>query len=354
MRRPYRSLGLREGYIVEAAISATNISKCFTERPIPGDIALGQAHWAVSWLLGKGGGSGNLKWALRDVTFEVRSGQMVGLVGPNGAGKTTLLKTLAGILTPTTGSIKIHAPCESGNPVTLIGTSGWMGMEWGFSVRQNLILYGQLKGLPTRVAVKRADDAMEVLRLGELRDRRLRTLSSGERQKTVLAKVFLVRTPVVLLDEPTTTLDPCAANDFRQLVREILLENGQTVMIASHRPYEIEQLCDHTLVLEHGRLVREHRIHDPGQKDTVTLTLRIRYPDQLRNLQTNPLVNAICQAVQVGKDGLRVETGRGNVAELVTALADLLGNELVEISIEYHSLMEMMMERWGDAETNHG
>jgi len=200
--------------------------------------------------------------ALDGIDLNVGKGEVVGLMGPNGAGKTTLIKILCGLLTPTEGTARVNG-CDVvieqeavKRSISYVSTTGWMGLEWALTVSENLLLYARLFGLRGTLATQRVADALAAVGLAEHATKHVYQLSSGMRQRAVIARGLLVRTPLLFLDEPTVGLDPVTARDLRRLIKEDLNGRyGQTVVITSHFAPELEALCDRVGILAHGKLL---------------------------------------------------------------------------------------------------
>lgn len=197
--------------------------------------------------------------ALTDVSLRVAAGEVFGLVGRNGSGKTTLIKIIAGLLRPSSGEGEV-AGCSLADPtairrrVSYVSTTGWMGLEWPLTARDNLRFFASLCGLPERLANARADDALRDVGLWDARDKYPSQLSNGMRQRVILARALLLRTPLVLLDEPTVGLDPLSAGAMIDFVRGPLRERGQTIILTDHQSTEMEAVADRIAILRDGRV----------------------------------------------------------------------------------------------------
>jgi len=200
--------------------------------------------------------------AVDRVNLKVERGEFFGLLGPNGAGKTTLLKLLAAILYPDEGTAYVNGydirkeRRQVRSSINIIVSGGWLGFNWWLSVEQNLKFFGRLYGLPKKLAEERTNEALKILGLEEHRNEVPFYLSSGMRQKLLLGKAFLLRSPILFLDEPTIGLDPKAAYTVRQFVKEKLnKEYGMTVLMSTHYMEEAEMLCDRVAIMDEGRIV---------------------------------------------------------------------------------------------------
>lgn len=199
--------------------------------------------------------------AVVGVTLRVRAGEAVALVGANGAGKSTLLRILATLLLPTRGQAAVAGFDVQSNPAGVRRVLGFhAGSDAGFyarlSGRENLRFFGALNNLARAEAGRRIHRLSELLRVEEAMERQVRTLSTGTVQRLGLARAILHEPQVLLLDEPTRSLDPLAAADFRAFLKEELVrKRGTTLLFASHTLAEVEQLAERVAVLDAGRLV---------------------------------------------------------------------------------------------------
>jgi ABC-2 type transport system ATP-binding protein len=197
--------------------------------------------------------------ALRDVSLAVRPGEVFGLVGPNGAGKTTLIKILAGLIRPTAGrgevaGISLSHPQEIRKRVSYVSTTGWMGLEWPLTAEENVRFFAALCGMPVALARARTEEALREVALWEDRRKYPSQLSNGMRQRVILARALLFRTPLVLLDEPTVGLDPVSAREMLDLIRGPLRARGQTILLTDHQSAEMEVAADRIAVLGAGAI----------------------------------------------------------------------------------------------------
>ena len=193
--------------------------------------------------------------AVDDLSFRVERGQVLGLLGPNGAGKTTSLRMLMGLIKPTGGSIRVFGHrVYSGAPV--LSRIGSFVEGAGFlphlSGRANLELYWAATGRPADKA--HFSEALEIAGLGDAVHRRVRTYSQGMRQRLAIAQAMLGLPDLLVLDEPTNGLDPPQIHQMREVLRRYA-SAGRTVLVSSHLLAEVEQTCDHVVVMHHGRLV---------------------------------------------------------------------------------------------------
>jgi len=199
--------------------------------------------------------------ALRGVSFSVEAGEVLAIVGANGAGKSTLLRILTTLLIPSRGRAWVGGADVEREPERVLRQLGFHGgSDASFYARltglENLRLFATLNNLSAADGNRRIAHLAELLHLQPILDRQVRTLSTGNVHRLGLARALLHRPSVVLLDEPTRSLDPLAAADFRRFLRdEIVKDQGTTVLFASHAPAEIEQLAGRVALMHSGRLL---------------------------------------------------------------------------------------------------
>jgi ABC-2 type transport system ATP-binding protein len=199
--------------------------------------------------------------ALRGVSFQVKAGEAVALLGTNGAGKSTLLRILATLLLPTRGRAVVAGYDSAREPAAVRRQLGYhAGSDLGFYARltgeENLRFFGQLNHLSGAYLRSRITALSEQFALGTAMENQVRTLSSGTVQRLSLMRAILHEPKVLLLDEPTRSLDALAAADFRKFLRtEVLQRQGTSLLFASHTLSEIEFLANRVAILKEGELV---------------------------------------------------------------------------------------------------
>ncbi|SOD61751.1 ABC-2 type transport system ATP-binding protein [Streptomyces zhaozhouensis] len=213
------------------------------------------------------------RYAVRDLSFRVERGQVLGLLGPNGAGKTTTLRMLMGLITPDAGEITVFGHrVGPGSPV--LSRVGAFVEGAGFlphlSGRANLELYWRATGRPAADA--RLEEALEIADLGPALARPVRTYSQGMRQRLAIAQAMLGLPDLLILDEPTNGLDPPQIRAMREVMVRYA-EGGRTVIVSSHLLAEVEQTCTHLVVMDGGRLVASGPVAEiVGTGDTVLVS----------------------------------------------------------------------------------
>jgi ABC-2 type transport system ATP-binding protein len=194
--------------------------------------------------------------ALKNVSFEISTGEVFGLIGRNGAGKTTLSKIIATLVQPTGGEVTVKSFDSVKDEVkvrSLIGlaTAEERSFYWRLSCERNLLFFARLYGMRDSEAKRKIGELFEKLNLSELARRRFSEISTGNKQKLAIARALLPDPPVLLLDEPTRSLDPLAANDLRSLIGS--LENV-SILLTSHNLSEIEELCSRVAIIAKGEI----------------------------------------------------------------------------------------------------
>jgi ABC-2 type transport system ATP-binding protein len=197
--------------------------------------------------------------AVEGVSFDVRRREVVGLLGPNGAGKTTTINIILGVLSPTAGSVHIGGidlARQRARALASVNFSAvYASLPGNLTVTENLRFFGLVYGIP-RLG-RRVAELLRQFDLERLRDTKCGLLSSGEQTRVALAKALLNRPRLLLLDEPTASLDPAAAQTVRARIRSLAAETGCGILWTSHNMYEVEEVCDRVLFLSHGRLLLE-------------------------------------------------------------------------------------------------
>jgi ABC-2 type transport system ATP-binding protein len=265
------------------AIEVQNVTKTFKRPPAPlRRMVRPTAESQVS--------------ALNDVSLTIHQGEIFGLVGRNGAGKTTLVKSIAALMEPTHGSIRVFgfdAVKQSQEVKGRIGlvTSDERSFYWRLTGWQNLIFFSRLYGLDGAFARRRIAELLDTFELEPLSHRRFNEYSTGTKQRLSIVRALLTDPPLMLLDEPTRSLDPTAADELRRLIRHRMNAAGQkTVVITTHNLAEIEQLCGRVAILSRGQLkecatLAELRAKYAGQEQVTLLVRRIAAENGLSQLR---------------------------------------------------------------------
>ena len=197
--------------------------------------------------------------AVDGVSFAIPPGEIVGLLGPNGAGKTTIVNMILGVLEPNAGSIRIDGidllRRRSAALAFTNFSAVYAALPGNLTVEQNLRVFGLIYEVPA--LTERIEDLLVRFDLVRFRGAKSGVLSSGEQTRVSLAKAMLNRPRLLLLDEPTASLDPSTARDIRSSIREFVRSGDSGVLWTSHNMYEVEEVCDRVLFLSHGQILLE-------------------------------------------------------------------------------------------------
>lgn len=197
-------------------------------------------------------------YANRDISFVAHPGEMLGILGPNGAGKTTLVRQITTELLPTSGSIKVFGIDVMSDPIGAKNLMGVVPQEAQLfellTVQETLRIFGKLRGLSSRDAVRRADELLSDLRLSEYGSVTNIKLSGGLKRRVMVGISMIASPGLIVLDEPTTGLDPQSRRDMWELMRDYK-ERGATILMTTHYMEEAEALCDRVGIISQGRML---------------------------------------------------------------------------------------------------
>jgi ABC-2 type transport system ATP-binding protein len=208
--------------------------------------------------------------AVDGMTFRVEPGEVFGLLGPNGAGKTTTVRLLNGILPPSAGSARVFGldPVKDGAAIrqrTGVLTETPALYE-RLSARENLEFFATLQNLPQPELSRRVDEMLAFFELSSRAADKVETYSKGMKQRLALARALVHRPPLLFLDEPSSGLDPEAAQQVDDLIADLGRTDGQTVILATHNLLEAQRLCDRVAIMNHGRILAMGSLNDLARK----------------------------------------------------------------------------------------
>lgn len=197
--------------------------------------------------------------ALADVSFEIERGQILGLLGANGAGKTTLIHILLGLLTPTSGKVEVLGMDIMRNRIEILQkcnfSSAYIRLPYNLSVYENLMVFARLYCV--KDPKRRIAELLDEFDIAHLRDRLTSFLSAGEQTRVNLCKAMLNKPELLLLDEPTASLDPDIADKVRKMIDKVRRIERTTILYTSHNMRDIEELCDRVVFLHEGKILAE-------------------------------------------------------------------------------------------------
>lgn len=204
--------------------------------------------------------------ALSDVSFDVKPGEIFGLLGPNGAGKTTLIKIITTLLLPSRGEAWVngyHVEKQANQVRASVGCMlmGERGLYWKLTARENLEYFAALYHIRPEHHKKRTQEILELTNLSDIADRTVETFSSGQKMKLAFGKALINDAPLLILDEPTNTLDVPSASELRAIVRR-LNQEGKTIIYTTHIMSEAETLCNRVAIIDYGTLLAIGEVPD--------------------------------------------------------------------------------------------
>ena len=267
--------------------------------------------------------------AASEVSFEVGSGEIVGLLGHNGAGKTTVMKMLTGYLEPSSGRGLVDGIDVQDEPVAVQQKIGYLPenrpLYPDMSVLDYLEFAASLRGMAGREASSGLQNVIESMELGTRAYDKIGTLSRGYQQRVGVAQAILHKPPVLILDEPTNGLDPRQTQEMRRLMRE--LATTATVVLSTHIMQEVDAICDRVLIMRDGELVIDEQLEDLKRGDTMELRTSASAGDV-----ENALDASVTVVAQNGRILLTSETSD------LAIFAAQAARELVAGDIPIHSL----------------
>jgi ABC-2 type transport system ATP-binding protein len=219
--------------------------------------------------------------AVDNISFDINEGEILGLLGPNGAGKTTTIHMLLGLITPSSGNIKMFGLDLAQHRETILQqvnfSSTYISMPFSLTVEENLKVIARLYSLQN--IQQRIDDIIEKLEMGDIQHKLTRKLSSGQMSRLTLAKALMTEPKVLFLDEPTASLDPDIVNKIKAFLKEYQRTTGLSILYTSHNMREMEEMSNRIIFLQHGRIVAEGTsdqiIQRYGQRDLEEVFLKL-------------------------------------------------------------------------------
>lgn len=238
--------------------------------------------------------------AVNDISFELNKGEILGFLGPNGAGKTTTIQMLLGTLTPSSGVINYFGRNFTNHRIQTLKkigyASGYDKFPARLTVMENLDIVARIYAIPHTIRHERIKNLLQFFGIWELRDQQTSTLSAGQATRVMLAKAFINDPEIVLLDEPTASLDPDVAHQVRQFILTQSKERSTSILITSHNMDEVTQLCDRVLVLKKGEIVADNTPEELARstcKVRLHLTISQNLINALSYLKDEQLLHSI-------------------------------------------------------------
>jgi len=219
--------------------------------------------------------------AVKNINFKINKGEIIGLLGPNGCGKSTTIGMMLGLIKPTSGTVVINGQNIENNRTKLLEKmnfiSPYVELPKKLTVEENLKVYGRLYGVKN--LKDKIYNLMKKLNLTQFITRKTGELSSGQKNRVSLAKALINDPEILLLDEPTASLDPDVGDYIREIIEDFAANKGTTILLASHNMNEVERLCDEVMMMKNGEIIDKGKsidlIEKHGRKNLEEVFLKI-------------------------------------------------------------------------------
>jgi len=219
--------------------------------------------------------------AVKNINFKINKGAIIGLLGPNGCGKSTTIGMILGLIKPTSGTVVINGQNIENNRTSLLEKMNFISpyaeLPKKLTVEENLKVYGRLYGVKN--LKDRIYNVMKKLNLTQFITRKTGELSSGQKNRVSLAKALINDPEILLLDEPTASLDPDVGDYIRKIIEDFAANKGTTILLASHNMNEVERLCDEVMMMKNGEIIDKGKsidlIDKHGRKNLEEVFLKI-------------------------------------------------------------------------------
>ena len=289
--------------------------------------------------------------AVDGINFRVRKGEIFGFLGPNGAGKTTTLNILAGLSLPSSGVAIIAGQDVTKHPIGCKKRLGIATQDSNFdhhlNIKDNLFFVGLLYGISRKELKKRVEAALQWAKLENYRKKRFHQLSGGMQRRLVVARAMLSDPEIILLDEPTTGLDPQSRRQVWEYIKD-LKEKGKTVLLTTHYMEEADILCDRISIIDHGRIIacgtpdELKRILDNDIVIDISLNIKVVSEHVVSDLNNISGVNY----VKIRNHGIRVGVGDDAIVEQVLT-SIITKNKINGINIIHPTLEDVFLHLTG-------
>ena len=286
--------------------------------------------------------------AVDNISFSVKEGEILGFLGPNGAGKTTTIQMLLAVLTPSQGIIKYFGKDLLKHKEEILEkvnfSTTYTNLPWVLSVRENLTFISYLYEIPHRK--KRVDEIIELFKLQKLEKKRMAELSAGQRTRVNLAKAFINQPKVLLLDEPTASLDPDIASYIRGIITDYRDRTKATILWTSHNMSEVEEMCDRVIFINKGQIISD------DTPDKLAKSIEISHVELLVRdgmKRTEEYCNKNKLPFKLQHRTIIIDVKESKIAEFLRGLMDA-GVIYDEISIEKPTLEDYFLQTAGNYE----
>jgi len=285
--------------------------------------------------------------AVDGLDLEIREGEIYGLLGPNGAGKTTTILILLGLTEPTAGEVRVLGYNPTREALKVKRLTGYLPENLGFyddlSARENLLYTAYLNRIPEREAKKRVEEVLELVGLSDVAERRVGAFSRGMKQRLGIADVLLKDPRFVILDEPTSGIDPEGARQILDMITGLREERKMTILISSHLLHQIQRICDRVGIIHRGKLVAQGSLGELSavvEKGTHLFEIRVSQVTE----ELLERLRAIDGVVSVDAEGdtVRIDA-RDDVRPRVSKAVCESGVDLLELKGHTYTLEEIYL-----------
>ncbi len=244
--------------------------------------------------------------AVNDVNLEIMRGEIFGLLGPNGAGKTTTISMILGLVQPTRGDVIVDGHSVRKNPVEVRRRIGFLaenpGFYEGMTAYENLMLTAKLNNV--KDAEKKIEEAVKQVGLSEWLHEEVGKFSRGMKQRLGIADALIKNASVLVLDEPTSGIDPKGAEEILELIKQLSKRNGITVVMSSHLLHQVEVICDRVAIMNRGRIIASGTLRDLiGERQIITVEAENVTDEVIQQLKT--LGNVVHDAGRITVEAYR-------------------------------------------------
>lgn len=279
--------------------------------------------------------------AVNDISFSVKEGEIVGLLGPNGAGKTTTLAMMLGVITPTSGEISVFGKNFETHREEILKdmnySSAYVKSPWRMKVWEHVYVFARM--YEVRNPKQKTEEMLAAFHLTELRNTLGGDLSSGNMARLNLAKAFVNQPKLVLLDEPTSSVDPDIADRIRQFIKLSKETYHTTMLLTSHNMAEIEELCDRVIFMEHGKIIAADTPEGLAKKIKKTRVHLMMRDGQKRTVE---YCATHCLTCKTNERSVIIDIHEQQIATLLTDLSKI-GADYAQISIDKPTLEDFFI-----------
>lgn len=284
--------------------------------------------------------------AVNRISFDVRAGEILGILGPNGSGKTTTLKSILGLIEFDDGSIEVNGISVRSRRKEILKDVGAIlegarNIYWHLSPKENLIYFAGIRGIPEKAIRKRADYLLESLELSDVADKEIRQFSSGMKQKCALACAFIYNPSILLLDEPTLGLDVEISRTIRNWLLDVVEKEGKTILVTSHNMDFIESICDRILIIRRGEIISHETVKSLKEKFA-----RKHFRIDLEDEPQNHLLDAMSKLGDVSASGNSIRVELETVSYLIPLMRilDEANTKILDFKTVENDLEDIFLE----------